>query len=68
MKILKITIASLLVLLCSYSKIDTNNGNGKNKIFKEINNWFIDKTTSAPTLDKKIELQLDSITSQIKTQ
>jgi hypothetical protein len=27
----------------------------------------VDKTTSEPTLDEKIELQLDSITSQVKT-
>lgn len=47
--------------------MDTNSGSGKVKIFKEINNWIVDKTTSEPTLDEKIELQLDSITSQVKT-
>ena len=68
MKILKITIVGLLITLCSCSKMDTNSGSGKVKIFKEINNWIVDKTTSEPTLDEKIELQLDSITSQVKTQ
>lgn len=46
--------------------MDTNSGSGKVKIFKEINNWFADNTTSEPTLDEKIELQLDSITNQVK--
>ncbi len=67
MKLLKITIVGLLITLYSCSKMDTNSGSGKVKIFKELNNWIVDKTTSEPTLDKKIELQLDSITYQVKT-
>jgi hypothetical protein len=66
MKIFKISILSLLITLCSCSKMDTNSGSGKVKIFKEINNWFVDKTTTEPTLDEIIELQLDSITSEVK--
>jgi hypothetical protein len=67
MNTFKITIVSLLITLSSCSKMDTNSGSGKVKIFKELNNWIADKTTSEPTLDEKIELQLDSITSQVKT-
>lgn len=67
MKTLKITIVGLLITLCSCSKMDTNSGSGKVKLFKEINNWIVDKTTTEPTLDEKIELKLDSITSQVKT-
>ncbi len=66
MKILKITIGSLLITLCSCSKMDTNTGSGKVRMIKEFNNWIVDKTTSEPNLDEKIELQLDSITTQVK--
>ena len=66
MKILKITIISLFITLSSCSKMDTNTGSGKVRIIKEFNNWIVDKTTSEPTLDEKIELQLDSITSEVK--
>ena len=66
MKILKITIISLFITLSSCSKMDTNTGSGKVRMIKEFNNWIVDKTTSEPTLDEKIELQLDSITSEVK--
>ena len=66
MKILKITIGSLLITLCSCSKMDTNTGSGKVRMIKEFNNWIVDKTTSEPKKKKKIELQLDSITTQVK--
>ena len=66
MKTLKITIGILLIVLCSCSKMDTNTGSGKVRMIKEFNNWIVDKTTSEPNLDEKIELQLDSITSQVK--
>ena len=66
MKILKITIISLFITLSSCSKMDTNTGSGKVRMIKEFNNWIVDKTTSEPTLDEKIELQLDSITTQVK--
>ena len=66
MKILKITIGSLLITLCSCSKMDTNTGSGKVRMIKEFNNWIVDKTTSVPKWDEKIELQLDSITTQVK--
>ena len=66
MKILKITIISLFITLSSCSKMDTNTGSGKVRIIKEFNNWIVDKTTSEPTLDEKIELQLDSITAEVK--
>ena len=66
MKTLKITIVGLLITLCSCSKMDTNSGSSKVKFFKEINNWFVDKTTTEPTLDEIIELQLDTITSEVK--
>ncbi|WP_231385469.1 hypothetical protein [Flavobacterium sp. CG_9.10] len=46
--------------------MDTNTGSGKVKMIKEFNNWIVDKTTSEPNLDEKIELKLDSITSQVK--
>ena len=55
MKILKITIGSLLITLCSCSKMDTNTGSGKVRMIKEFNNWIVDKTTSEPNLDEKIE-------------
>ena len=66
MKTLKITIISLFITLSSCSKMDTNTGSGKVRMIKEFNNWIVDKTTSEPTLDEKIELQLDSITSEVK--
>ena len=66
MKILKITIGSLLITLCSCSKMDTNTGSGKVRMIKEFNNWIVDKTTSVPKWDEKIELKLDSITKQEK--
>ena len=66
MKILKITIIGLFITFCSCSKMDTNTGSGKVKMIKEFNNWIVDKTTSEPTLDEIIELQLDSITSEVK--
>lgn len=66
MKVLKIALLSILITICSCSKMDTNTGSGKVSMIKEFNNWIVDKTTSEPTLDEKIELQLDSITSEVK--
>lgn len=68
MKTLKITIVGLLITLNSCSKMDSNSGSGKVKVFKEINNLFVDKTTSEPTLNEKYKSQLDSITNLAKSQ
>ena len=68
MKTLKIIIGSLLITLCSCSKMDTNTGSGKVKMIKEFNNWIVDKTTSESTSDEKYKSQLDSITTIAKSQ